>query len=286
MRSEQQRLLVRLGPSFVELAVRIHRPRSSVGTVFCLHSFSGTGEDFLGLAEHLARVGLTAICPDLIGRGRSAFAPDASAYTLNGYLQSIFAVMQFAEKKLLFVGTGFGALLALAVKLSSPSAAMSGLVLHEPLLSSSSSIAAGLPQILAAAKLRFGSRREADAYAMARLPAGLPEAVRHKIARERFKSFVDGYGFALDPGVMSPLPGEKLPDFDIGSELAKLDIPTLMLAGEEMGASHESRLAGAETQSGRIVRQRISQDSGDECFRILDDDLSSRISEFLARCCG
>jgi pimeloyl-ACP methyl ester carboxylesterase len=268
------------------MTVRIHRPSPSLGTVFCFHSFAGTGEDFLGLAGHLARIGLTSICPDLIGRGRSACAGDANAYTLTGYLQSVSALMQFAEKKVFFIGTSFGALLALAITESSPNAA-TAFVFHEPLLSSSSSIAAGLPRILAAAKLRFASEGEAEDYAMARIPTGLPEDIRLHIARERFRSFPDGYGFALDAAVEKPLVNGRLPDFNVESQLAKSRIPTLVLTSEEtISSAIAAAVVGHLGCNNLIFWQPASLDNGgDECFRILDDQMSSRISEFLAPYC-
>jgi pimeloyl-ACP methyl ester carboxylesterase len=52
---------------------------TSRGTVLCLHALTTTRLDYEAMAEALSDRGLTVICPDMIGHGRSRWAGSAAA---------------------------------------------------------------------------------------------------------------------------------------------------------------------------------------------------------------
>jgi pimeloyl-ACP methyl ester carboxylesterase len=53
-------------------------PGQSRGTLLCIHGLSSTGLDYQAMAEALVDRGLTVICPDVIGHGRSRWAGSAA----------------------------------------------------------------------------------------------------------------------------------------------------------------------------------------------------------------
>src|SRR5258706_9928389 len=72
-------LVTRSGGIKNQLSVsRWSPPGASRGTVLCLHALTTTRLDFEALAEALSARGLTVVCPDMIGHGRSRWAGDAA----------------------------------------------------------------------------------------------------------------------------------------------------------------------------------------------------------------
>ena len=117
---EYDELLVRSGHTFAKLFVRIWRAKTPRATVFCIHGFEGNGCDFDFLAARLQEQDFTVVCPDMIGRGRSAFFGDASKYDLGLYLNCLAAVSKFAGKRNHFIGTSWGGTILVALLSSTP----------------------------------------------------------------------------------------------------------------------------------------------------------------------
>ena len=105
-----QEILIRLGDRYASMFVRIWQPAGqSRGTVYCLHGFAGNGADFDYLATFLCRNGYLVICPDLLGRGRSAYL--GGGYDIDLYSRCLRALSQFAGKENHFIGTSWGGLI-------------------------------------------------------------------------------------------------------------------------------------------------------------------------------
>lgn len=56
----------------------------SRGTVLCIHGLASSGLDYQAMAEALAGRGLTVVCPDMIGHGRSRYAGSAAEMGAGG----------------------------------------------------------------------------------------------------------------------------------------------------------------------------------------------------------
>jgi pimeloyl-ACP methyl ester carboxylesterase len=84
-------------------------------TVICLPGLTRNARDFEGLAARLAGR-FNILCPDLRGRGDSAYAPDPLTYAPVTYVQDVMALI-FHEKleRLAFIGTSLGGILTMAM---------------------------------------------------------------------------------------------------------------------------------------------------------------------------
>jgi pimeloyl-ACP methyl ester carboxylesterase len=109
-----ERLVIRRGSFFAEMSVDSYEPEQPRATVFCLHDYLGNSRDFRQLGTFLAAHQYRVVCPDMFGRGDSAYLADPKLYRTGTYLFALMAVMQrFADHRIIVVAKGWGALLAL-----------------------------------------------------------------------------------------------------------------------------------------------------------------------------
>lgn len=127
---ERKRLAVQLPSGFAELAYTVHEAPKSRHTVLCLPDFLGNSADFSRLAVLLAGHGFRVICPDLPGRGDSAYLNPAE-YNPHTYLLSLVSLVHsVAARRIAVVGKGWGAVLALGLA-QTPEVSVSRLVLAD-----------------------------------------------------------------------------------------------------------------------------------------------------------
>jgi pimeloyl-ACP methyl ester carboxylesterase len=113
--SERKRLAVQLESGFAELSYVVHAPPGARRTVICIHDFFGNSADFTRLAAMLAGHGIRLICPDMFGRGESAYLQPAQ-YNPHSYLLGLLALLgTLGTQRVSIIGKGWGALLALGV---------------------------------------------------------------------------------------------------------------------------------------------------------------------------
>lgn len=99
--------------------------------VVCLPGLTRNADDFAALAPALATRGHFVVCPDVRGRGRSAFARDWRSYrapTLVGDLVGLLAV--FNLHRVAVIGTSLGGLLAMGLAVAQP-ASLAAVVLND-----------------------------------------------------------------------------------------------------------------------------------------------------------
>ena len=98
--------------------------------VVCVHGYSGNGRDFDWLARDLAS-NARVICPDIAGRGESAWLSNAYAYNFPQLLSDLRAMLvQVGAPKVEWVGTSMGGLLGLLLA-SESNSPISRLVLND-----------------------------------------------------------------------------------------------------------------------------------------------------------
>ena len=91
--------------------------------VVCVHGLTRQGRDFDVLAQALvARAGgkLRVVCPDVVGRGRSDWLADPTAYQVPNYVADMLALLaqlnaQFRIETLDWVGTSMGGLIGMGL---------------------------------------------------------------------------------------------------------------------------------------------------------------------------
>jgi len=112
---ERKRLAIQLESGFAELSYVVHTPPSGGKVVICLSDFLGNSADFTRLATMLVEHGMTVICPDMPGRGESAYLKP-SDYNPHSYLLALVTLIgSLGAARVNLVGKGWGALLAVGL---------------------------------------------------------------------------------------------------------------------------------------------------------------------------
>ncbi|MGB0749625.1 MAG: alpha/beta fold hydrolase, partial [Magnetospiraceae bacterium] len=84
-------------------------------TVICIHGLTGTGRDFDRLAERLTADGSRRLlCPDMPGRGRSDWMPNATGYGFPTYLNACTALIAASNARSVdWIGTSMGGIIGM-----------------------------------------------------------------------------------------------------------------------------------------------------------------------------
>lgn len=82
--------------------------------VICVHGLSRNGRDFDPLAQALAQQGYRVLCPDMPGRGQSAWFQDSQDYNYPQYLQALTSLIAHAQLTSVdWIGTSMGGILGM-----------------------------------------------------------------------------------------------------------------------------------------------------------------------------
>lgn len=106
--------------------VRLHLddygPEDAARVVVCVHGLTRNGRDFAELAEAIAGRGARALCPDVVGRGKSDWLENPDHYQVELYAEQIAAALgAMGIERVDWVGTSMGGLIGMAVALSEAS---------------------------------------------------------------------------------------------------------------------------------------------------------------------
>jgi len=96
----------------LDVAVRIWTVANPKASVFCVHSFVGTGQDFAFLARSLRILQIETIAIDMPGRGASSFLGDPDRYSLRLNHIILNAAMKLAQGPVIIAGTSWGGVIA------------------------------------------------------------------------------------------------------------------------------------------------------------------------------
>ena len=84
-------------------------------TVICVHGLTRNGRDFDALARVLAEDAFV-VCPDVVGRGRSAWLDDPVAYSVTTYAGHIMQLIRhLGVTDVDWVGTSMGGLIGMGL---------------------------------------------------------------------------------------------------------------------------------------------------------------------------
>ncbi len=99
-------------------------------TLVCVHGLLRNSHDFDVIAEALSDA-YTVLCPDVMGRGASAFAPDASHYNLQYYVRDILQLLDLhGATETDYLGTSMGGMIGMVLA-SQPQSRIRRLVLND-----------------------------------------------------------------------------------------------------------------------------------------------------------
>jgi pimeloyl-ACP methyl ester carboxylesterase len=96
----------------------------------CVHGLTRVGRDFDFLAQRLSRH-YRVVCPDVVGRGRSDWLPDAAHYGVPQYVgDMVTLIARLGVDKVHWVGTSMGGLIGMALA-ALPDSPIERLVLND-----------------------------------------------------------------------------------------------------------------------------------------------------------
>ncbi|PBB96151.1 alpha/beta hydrolase [Mesorhizobium sp. WSM3862] len=228
-----QEILIRLGDRYASMFVRIWQPAGAPrGTVFCLHGFTGNGADFDYLAALLCRNGYLVICPDLLGRGRSAYL--GSGYDINVYYNCLRALGQFAGKENHFIGSSWGGTILLLFLYITRSRATKVVLNDVPMLGGAN-VDRIRAEIIRDSEAKFATRAEAEAYVRSTrsFMGPVEEAVFSRYVANKVISGPDGFRLAYDPATTGSFGSMAGRDYDLFQIVAKVQARFLLMYGRD-----------------------------------------------------
>src|ERR1700709_1811299 len=178
--------------------------------VICVHGLTRNGRDFDTLAEALSEQ-FHVICPDLPGRGKSDWLPEAGQYQPPSYAVALSHLLAQLNKPVAWVGTSLGGIcgMLLAAAGNTP---ITRMVLNDIGPHLAAAALRGIRDYMVAAPERFASIDALEAYLrQIHAPFGsLSDAQWAQLARHSYRSVLDQGGsgaFAMhyDPKIVDPV---------------------------------------------------------------------------------
>jgi len=202
--------------------------------IVCVHGLTRNGRDFDALAARLASRGPVA-CPDMPGRGQSAWLPVVADYSYPLYLGTVAALFaRLGSEEVDYVGTSMGGIIGMMLACQ-PGSPIRRLVLNDvgPFIPQASLERIGDYVGLDPA---FDSVEEIERYyRVVHAPFGdLTDAQWKHFALTSHRVRADGkIGLGYDPGIAQAFKGVPLTDIDLWPFYDQIKCPTLVIRGAE-----------------------------------------------------
>ncbi len=272
-----------LGTSFHKMAyVEFGNPAAPA--VVCVHGLSRNGRDFDPLAEALSDR-FHVICPDLPGRGKSEWLPDAMAYQPPSYVVALAHLLAALNKPVAWVGTSLGGICGMMIA-AARNTPITRLVLND----------IG-PHIPAAALRRVGGTLATPAERFATMAAleahmreiyapfgALSDRQWAHLARHSARVVLDQTGagaFAMhyDPKIAEPLRNTVPLDVDMWPLWEMLKLPVMAIRGATSDLLLPSTF---ETMCAAGAQGHVVEDAG-HAPALMDEPTIAAVREFLLR---
>lgn len=249
-------------------------------TVLCVHGLTRNGRDFDMLAEALSSR-FRVVCPDVAGRGKSAWLDHAEDYAYPLYLADMAALIARLDvAEIFWVGTSMGGLMGMLLA-AQPGTPIRRLVVNDvgPLVAKEGLERIGTyvgkdPSFPDTAALEIYLREVAARFGP--LSDGQWRHLAAYWAREK----PDGtLGLAYDPKIGDAFRGAPLEDADLWAHWDRIACPTLVLRGAE---SDLLRPADAQAMTQRGPRAKLIEFPGiGHAPALMADDQIAAIRDFL-----
>jgi pimeloyl-ACP methyl ester carboxylesterase len=226
-----------LGTRFHKMAfVEFGNPAAPA--VVCLHGLTRTGRDFDALAEALEDK-FHVICPDLPGRGKSDWLPDAMAYQPPSYVVALSHLFAQLNKPVAMVGTSLGGICGMMLA-AAPNTPVTRLVLNDIGPHIPAAALLRIRDYMAGSPERFASMAALEAHLRKiHAPFGkLSDAEWAQLARFSARRVLDQTGegaFAMhyDPKIIEPMRATVPLDVDTWPLWGFINMPRLVIRGAE-----------------------------------------------------
>ena len=202
--------------------------------LLCAHGLARVGRDFDDLARRLCDR-YRVVCPDIVGRGRSAWLADPAHYQVPQYVSDMVALIARLDvESVHWVGTSMGGLIGMALA-SLPGSPVSALVLNDvgPVIKGAA--VARIAEYLGQAPV-FPDFAAAEAYVRAvSAPFRLgSDAQWHRLTETSLREVEGGFTLHYDPAIAIALAqGAPAGDIDIWPVYDAIACPTLAVRGAE-----------------------------------------------------
>lgn len=202
--------------------------------VICVHGLTRTGRDFDVLARLLAGQGRRVICPDIFGRGISDWLVEGALYSVPTYVTGLAPMLASLERPYDWVGTSMGGLIGMSVA-ALPGNRLRRLVLNDVGAFIPAAALAHIGAYLSEA-LTFPDIAALERHLRA-IHAGfgrLTDAQWRHLAETSARATVDGrLVLHYDPAIGEPMRLSPAADVDLWALWRMLDLPVLLLRGED-----------------------------------------------------
>jgi pimeloyl-ACP methyl ester carboxylesterase len=244
--------------------------------VLLVHGFTGAKEDFAGLMDPLAQRGWHAAAYDLRGHGSSDKPPGVESYDLPTFVADTLGVAdELGWDRFTVLGHSMGGAIAQRLALDHPGR-VDALVLmstfHGPVEVNPNLVALGVAIVdqggMEALAAALAARREAD-------PAAVAARRRMEEVRPGHNEWADGKLLACSPDMWAAMAPRFLEWPDTLAAVAQIDVPTLVLVGEEddtmRGQCQElaAAIPGARLDVIDGVRHSPQLEAPDRCWAAL-----------------
>jgi pimeloyl-ACP methyl ester carboxylesterase len=206
--------------------------------VVCVHGLTRNGRDFDVLAQALAG-SYRVICPDLPGRGHSAWLEDPMLYQAQHYVAALTHLLAWIGRDVAWIGTSLGGICGMLIAAAEGSP-VTRLVLND--------VSPFIPAT-ALAHIRDYMVASGDSPIMARFPdlaaierhlrlvhapfGPLSDAQWADLARNSARALPDGrFTMHYDPRIAEPLRGHDPVDVDMWALWDHIQMPRLVIRGQ------------------------------------------------------
>ncbi len=205
--------------------------------VICVHGLSRNCRDFDTLAQTLAQ-DFRVVCPDIVGRGKSAWLADKAGYVNAQYAADaatlIARLTAGGPREILWVGTSMGGIIGMML------AALPGTPIRRLVLNDVGGIVpkSALARIVAylGKDPRFASFKALELCVRTiSAPFGpLSDSHWEHLTRHNATQHPDGqWGFNYDPAIAAPFQGVQIADVPLWQYYDPITCPTLLLRGAD-----------------------------------------------------
>lgn len=226
-----ERLKILNGEIVLDVAVRIWSVPRPRGTLFCLHGFAGTGQDFAFLGRVLRKAQIETIAIDMPGRGASPFLGDPSRYSLRLSQTALNEAIKLARGPVILAGTSWGGVIAANIALNARQGIFGLVLVDTPLVSSEDTDHPHEDFIRDEASRQFSTVQSARIYyAATRNLQHVAKDDLDELLTAALMPIDGGFRMRFDPALMSTI-GRRSP-FNLTASLQRAAFPILSVLGQ------------------------------------------------------
>ncbi len=256
-------------------------------TVICVHGLTRNAHDFDYLACALAAEGFRVICPDVVGRGKSDWLPNAKWYGYPLYVADIMTLLtQLQLADVHWVGTSMGGLIGMMVETSGPHV-IDKMVLNDigPFIPKESLQRIGS---YVGQRMQFDSKDEAERYFREiHAPFGVKQEThwQHMLTHSLAQKDDGTWHLTYDPALQYAFwtkkgKQRKLPDLDLWNMWSAIHCPMLVLRGAESDLLQRNT---AQTMAERDNVELVEFDGIGHAPMLMEDEQITIVKNWLLK---